>query len=161
MDYRKPIADARELDLLGDPELKAYGILHSLLPKELGIYRIGPHLGTHGAHRVSDPDFQTWVDRLTPRWKVVILAMTPLVRLSENSLMALEEAMGRIRAGGRRLIICGITPGQYRLLDGAGIVDKLGAGNVCPDLEFAVAQGIEMLGLGEGTPSVALGKSRG
>ena len=164
MDYRKPIADARELDLLGDPELKAYGILHSLLPKELGIYRIGPHLGTHGAHRVSDPDFQTWVDRLPARWKVVILAMTPLVRLSDNSLMALEEAMGRIRAGGRRLIICGITPGQYKLLDGAGIVDKLGAANVCPDLEFAVAQGIEMLGtrIEEGAaPLVALGKPSG
>jgi uncharacterized membrane protein YoaK (UPF0700 family) len=142
MDYRKPIADARELDLLGDPELKAYGILHSLLPKDLGIYRIGPHLQNH---KVSDPDFQTWVDRLPARWKVVILAMTPLVRLSDNSLMALEDAYGRLRSAGRKLIICGITPAQYKRLDGAGIVDRLGAANVCPDLEFAVAQGIEML----------------
>ncbi|MDB5318430.1 MAG: putative transrane protein [Phycisphaerales bacterium] len=142
VDYRKPIADARELDLLGDPELKAYGILHSLLPKDLGIYRIGPHLH---ANRVSDPDFQTWVERMPERWKVVILALTPLVRLTSNALMDLDAAYERLRGNGRRLIICGITPSQYKLLDGSGMVDKLGAENVCPDLEFAVAQGIEML----------------
>jgi uncharacterized membrane protein YoaK (UPF0700 family) len=142
VDYRKPIADARELDLLGDPELKAYGILHSLLPKELGIYRIGPHMH---AGRVSDPDFQTWVERMPQRWRVVILALTPLVRLSSNALLDLEAAYERLRGKGRRLIICGITPTQYKLLEGAGIVDKLGTANVCPDLEFAVAQGITML----------------
>lgn len=142
MDYRKPIADARELDLLGDPELKAYGIMHSLLPKELGIYRIGPDLKSGRAH---DPDFQTWIDRLPERWRVVILAMTPLVRLTENSLLALEAAHERLKVGGRDLIICGITTSQYKLLDGAGLVDKLGVENVCPDLEFAVARGIEML----------------
>lgn len=142
VDYRKPIADARELDLMGDPELKALGILHSLLPKELGIYRIAPHLH---ANRVSDPDFQTWVERLPQRWRVVILALTPLVRLSSNALLDLEAAYERLQQKGRRLIICGITPSQYKLLDGVGMVDKLGAANVCPDLEFAVAQGIVML----------------
>jgi uncharacterized membrane protein YoaK (UPF0700 family) len=142
MDYRKPIADARELDLLGDPELKAYGIVHSLLPRELGIYRIGPDLKSGRAH---DPDFQTWIDRLPQRWRVVILAMTPLVRLTENSLLALEAAHDRLKNGGRSLIVCGITTSQYKLLDGAGLVDKLGAANVCPDLEFAVAQGIDLL----------------
>ncbi|HEY7119815.1 MAG TPA: DUF1275 family protein [Tepidisphaeraceae bacterium] len=142
MDYRKPIADARELDLLGDPELKAYGIVHSLLPQDLGIFRIGPHLQRHGAR---PPDFQAWVERLPPRWRVIILALTPLVKLTSNSLLDLDAAHERLARGGKRLIICGITPVQYKLLDGAGIVDKLGVENVCPDLEFAVAQGIEML----------------
>jgi uncharacterized membrane protein YoaK (UPF0700 family) len=142
MDYLKPIADARELDILGDSELKTYGIVHSLLPKELGIYRIGPHLQSG---RERDPDFQTWIDRLPERWRVVILALTPLVRLTDNSLLALEAAFDRLKSGGRGLIICGITTSQYKLLDGAGLVDKLGAGNVCPDLEFAVAQGIDRL----------------
>jgi len=151
-DYRKPIADARELDLLGDPELKAYGILHSLLPKDLGIYRIGPQ--QHHGQRPSVPDFQTWVDRLPDRWRVVILAVTPLVRLTGNSLMDLEAACDRLRGSGKRLIVCGITPPQYRLLEGAGIVDRLGAENVCPDLEFAVARGVEMLGMTAGRSSV-------
>jgi uncharacterized membrane protein YoaK (UPF0700 family) len=145
VDFRKPIADTRELDLLGDPELKAYGIVHSLLPKELGIYRVGPHV-QHARGRERDPDFGTWVDRLPGRWRVVILALTPLARLSGNSLMALEAAYERLRGDGRKLIVCGITQVQYRLMDGAGLVDRIGAANVCPDLEFAVARGIEVLG---------------
>ena len=142
VDYRTPIADARELDLLGDPELRALGIVHSLLPKELGIYRIGPHL-QHQAAR--PPDFAAWVDRLPARWRVVILALTPLVKLNDNALIDLDRAHDRLRRTNRQLVICGITPVQYKLLDTAGLVDKLGAENVCPDLEFAVAQGIEML----------------
>jgi hypothetical protein len=148
VDFRTPIADARELDLLGDPELKALGIMHSLLPKELGIYRMGPHLQRHGAR---PPDFAAWVERLPERWRVIILALTPLVRFSPNSLMDMEAAYERLRRSGRRLIVCGITPVQYRLLEEAGMVERLGAENVCPDLEFAVAQGIEMLGGGRMT----------
>jgi len=147
IDYRTPIADARELDLLGDPELKAYGIVHSLLPAGLGIYRIGPRL-QHRAAR--PPDFSMWVERLPERWRVVILALTPLVKITDNALLDLDRASGRLLESGRRLIICGITPAQYKLLDGAGIVDKLGAENVCPDLEFAVAQGIAVLRTAEG-----------
>jgi hypothetical protein len=145
VDFRKPIADTRELDLLGDPELKAYGIVHSLLPKQLGIYRVGPHI-QHARGRERDPDFGTWVDRLPARWRVVILALTPLVRLSGNSLLALDAAHEKLKVEGRRLVICGITPLQYRLLDNVGLVDKLGSENVCPDLEFAIARGIEVLG---------------
>lgn len=142
IDYRTPIADARELDLLGDPELKAYGIVHSLLPPGLGIYRIGPHL----QHRASrPPDFSMWVERLPQRWRVIILALTPLVKITDNALLDLDRACARLHASDRRLIICGITPAQYKLLDTAGIVDKLGPENVCPDLEFAVAQGIAVL----------------
>jgi hypothetical protein len=142
VDYRTPIADARELDLLGDPELKALGIVHSLLPKDLGIYRIGPRLQHHAAR---PPDFSAWVDRLPDRWRVIILALTPLVKLTDNALIDLDRAHDRLRRTGRQLVICGITPAQYKLLDTAGLVDKLGAENVCPDLEFAVAQAFEML----------------
>jgi len=76
------------------------------------------------------------------------------VRLTGNSLMDLEAACDRLRGSGKRLIVCGITPPQYRLLEGAGIVDRLGAENVCPDLEFAVARGVEMLGMTAGRSSV-------
>jgi uncharacterized membrane protein YoaK (UPF0700 family) len=155
MDWYKPIADAKELDLLGDPELKAYGIVHSLLPKELGIYRIGPHL--HAGGRVGTPDFSAWVERVPARWKVIILAMTPLVRLTGNSLLDLEAAYERLRGSGRKLVICGITTSQYRQLDGAGLVDKLGSANVCPDLEFAVARGIEELGAGAAAAGAPVG----
>lgn len=142
MDWRKPIADAKELDLLGDPELKALGIVHSLLPRDLGIYRMGPHIGQHAA----PPDFGSWAERLPERWNVVILALTPLVRLTGNSLLDLEAAVDRLVKEGKRLIICGIAPVQYRQMEESGLLEKLGAENVCPDLEFAVARAVEVRG---------------
>ena len=38
--FRKPTVDIRELDVLSDPELKFHGLMHALLPAELGIYRM-------------------------------------------------------------------------------------------------------------------------
>jgi hypothetical protein len=67
------------------------------------------------------------------------------VKLTDNALLDLVAAHDRLRTQGRDLIICGITPTQYRQLDTAGLVDRLGPENVCPDLEFAVAQGIALL----------------
>jgi uncharacterized membrane protein YoaK (UPF0700 family) len=150
MDWWKPIADTRELDLLGDSEMKALGIIHSLLPKELGIYRI------HVGHRAATPDFSGWVDRLPVRWKVVILALSPLVRFTGNAILDLEAALNRLDEDRKKLVLCGVTPPQYRLLDSAGIVDRLGAENVCPDLEFAVAQAVVMLGSREDRETAGL-----
>jgi hypothetical protein len=139
MDWRKPIADARELDLMGDPELRALGIVQSLLPKELGIYRVHPKL----ANRESVVDFAGWVDRLPEHWRVVILALTPLVRVSGNAALDLDAAVDRLAAEGKRLILCGVVAKQYKELERAGLLGKIGAENVCPDLEFAVALGVE------------------
>jgi hypothetical protein len=145
MDWRKPIADARELDLMGDPELRALGIVHSLLPKELGIYRIAPRLGHH---KESVPDFAGWVDRLPERWRVIVVALTPLVKLSGNTLLDLDAAVTRLHAGEKKLILCGVTTKQYKEMERTGLLAKIGEANVCPDLEFAVAMGLEMLGPG-------------
>jgi len=38
MDITKPIADIRELDLLSDPELKAHGLIQTILPPEIGCF---------------------------------------------------------------------------------------------------------------------------
>jgi len=134
---------------LKDSELKTFGIVQSLLPKELGIYRMGVYMGhAHGdtpPQRMTQPDFAGFVDRLHARWRVVILALTPLVRLNGNSLMELGEGIDRLRREGRKLILCGITQLQYKALDRASLIEKLGDENVCPDLEFAVARAIQLL----------------
>ena len=141
VDWFKPISDVRELDLLSDPELKLHGIVHSLLPKTLGIYRLGSHRH-QGTNRA--PDFQVWAEHLPERWRVVILAVTAVIRFDENALMNLEAAVSKVMRDGRQLVICGVSAEQYKRLDRSGLVDRLGAANVCPDLEFAIARGIEL-----------------
>lgn len=140
-DYWRPISQVRELDLLSDPELKVYGILHSLLPATLGIYRLAAHQHSGG---LRAPNFQAWAEHLPERWKVVILAVTPLMHLDENALLNLEAALKRLEDDDRQLILSGVSTQQYKVLDHHRITDRIGAENICVDLEFAIARGINL-----------------
>jgi anti-anti-sigma regulatory factor len=142
VDWRTPIADVKELDLMADAELKLLGIMKPLLPAELGIWRISCRQN-HEWHRA--PDFQQWADRIPARWRVVILALSPLTRFEANAVLDLESALKKLHAEGRKLILSGITPGQYRNLMDLGIGRTMDTENLCPDLEFAVARGIDLV----------------
>lgn len=142
LDWRKPIADVKELDLLSDPELSMYGIVKTLLPPELGIYRFACRHGK-AVHRA--PNFQLWVDRLHPHWRVIILAVSPFTRFDRNAALDLHEAVKKLHAQDRKLIISGITPLQFKVFDALGIGDVMDVLNLCPDLEFAIARGMTLL----------------
>jgi uncharacterized membrane protein YoaK (UPF0700 family) len=150
MDWWRPISDVRELDLLSDPELKVYGIIHSLLPPTLGIYRMGTHKHQRGGSGARAPAFLVWAEHLPERWRVVILAVSPVMRLDENALLDLAAAVQHVENAGRKLVLCGVSPGQYKLLDRSGIIDRVGPENVCVDLEFAIARGIDLTREGAG-----------
>lgn len=142
VDWWTPIADVKEIDLLSDPELRSAGILvHELLPRTVGIYRLSPN--RHG-RRSRAPNFQFWVDVLPAHWKVVILALTPAIHFDTNSAMDLEQAINKLRRNGRRLILCGVSPTQYSKLDKLGLMEKVGWENMCPDLEFAISRAVEI-----------------
>jgi uncharacterized membrane protein YoaK (UPF0700 family) len=143
MDWRKPIAGVKELDLLSDPELKAAGIVKALLPPELGLFRLTPpHRGARAHH---PPDFQLWLQHAPEHWRVIILALSPWTHFNENSALGLREVAEQLRGQDRELIISGITSGQYKVLAQNGLMDVLDAENFCPDLEFAIARGIELV----------------
>jgi uncharacterized membrane protein YoaK (UPF0700 family) len=142
MDWWKPIAGVRELDLLSDPELRAYGIVKALLPPELGLYRLTHHRSDR-AHQ--PPDFHQWMSHVPSHWRVIILAVSPLTYFNENSALALRDVTQQLRAGGRELIISGLTRTHYRILVNNGFLEVTRAENLCPDLEFAIARGIDLL----------------
>jgi anti-anti-sigma regulatory factor len=142
LDWRKPIADVRELDLLSDPELKLHGIMHSILPPELGLYRLSHHRADQAHH---PPDFHHWADHLPQRWRVIVLAVSPLTYFNDNSAADLRDVIRRLNDDGRELVVSGITPRQYQILSRAGIGDALDVENFCPDLEFAIARGITLV----------------
>jgi uncharacterized membrane protein YoaK (UPF0700 family)/anti-anti-sigma regulatory factor len=142
VDGRTPIADVRELDLLTDSELKMLGIMKSLLPPELGIWRVSSRRGKSW-HKA--PDFQQWAEKIPARWRVIILALSPLTRFDANSIMDLQATLDKLHAQHRKLVLSGITPVQYRQLADQGIAKFMDIENVCPDLEFAVARGIDLV----------------
>ena len=142
MDWWKPIAGVKELDLLSDPELRAHGIVKALLPAELGLYRLTHHRGDR-AHQ--PPDFGQWMEHVPDHWRVIILAVSPLTYFNENSALGLRAVVEQLRVQRRELVISGITPAQYKMLIRAGLLEVTDAENLCPDLEFAIARGIELL----------------
>jgi uncharacterized membrane protein YoaK (UPF0700 family) len=142
LDWWKPIAGVKELDPLSDPELKAAGIVKALLPAELGLFRLTHHR-TDRAHR--PPDLVAWIELLPPHWRVIILAVSPRTHFDANSVLALCEVIKKLRSDRRELIICGMTAPQYKVFIRGGLTDVAEPENLCPDLEFAIARGIEVL----------------
>jgi uncharacterized membrane protein YoaK (UPF0700 family)/anti-anti-sigma regulatory factor len=142
LDWFKPIADVRELDLLSDPELKIEGIVKNLLPPELSLYRLFCRDG-RSEHRA--PNFQLWADRLPAQCRVLILAVSPLTRFDSNAVLDLEAAVHKLHARDMKVILSGITPTQYRSLDAQGVKNIMNLENLCPDLELAIARGINLV----------------
>ena len=96
------------------------------------------------------PDLRAWVERLPDHWKVVILAVSPLTAFDPDAALDLSAAVRKLRSQRRDLVICGLFPQQYRVLNKGGVTHLLGMQNVCPDLDFAIARGMnrveELLG---------------
>ena len=143
VDYRKPIADVRELDLLRDPEMTAQygGNIRDMLPPGLGIYRLTHHRKGVPHHA---PDFQHWVDRLPEHWRVVILAVSPLTHFDVDAVLDLSAAVQKLRQRRRDLVICGITRQQYKALNAGGLPDQLGEENFATDMDFAIARAMNI-----------------
>src|SRR5436190_16480266 len=118
-----------------------FGLVKSLLPPQLGIYRLGSgrHDQVHHA-----PNFQVWVDHLPRRSRVIILALSPLTRLDGNAALDLKLAVERLAGEDRKLVLAGVKPAHYKALDEHDAIETIGAENLCPDLEFAVARGIDL-----------------
>jgi uncharacterized membrane protein YoaK (UPF0700 family) len=142
IDWYKPIAVVTQLDPMSDPEMALYGIVKSLLPSELGIYRLA-HPRANAFHHA--PNFQSWVNRLPSHWRVVILAVTPLTQFDGESVADLRIAAQRLKGSRRRLVVSGVNTIQFRLMNDKGLFDILENSDVAPDLEFAIARGIDLL----------------
>src|SRR5687768_13042591 len=142
MERLTPIADVREIDQLSDPELQLYGIVKALLPPELGLYRLSHHRADQ-AHK--PPDFHAWSEHWPEHWRVVVLSVSPMTYFNTNSVEDLRDVIEKMHADGRELVIAGISPKQYKVLVRGRLTDVLDVEHFCPDLEFAIARGIELV----------------
>jgi uncharacterized membrane protein YoaK (UPF0700 family) len=137
VDWRHPISDVRELDLLADPELQMHGLVRDLLPSGVGIYRITSH---HDRER--PPHFRAWAQRIPRHWQVIILALSPITHLTDNAVLDLLATAEELRSDGRMLIIANSNVRQFQIFKRNGVLDELGPENILPDLEFAIARAL-------------------
>jgi SulP family sulfate permease len=137
------------------PEYLADGQAHILqnkdIPSNVTILRIhGPFLfGTTEKLPEATQD-------LSHFGEIVILRLRNMTALDATGIHALEQFSDRLRRAGKTLLLCGARAQPSRLLVRSGLVDHLGAQNVLPHVQAALARARELQGDFDGIgPEVA------
>ena len=130
------------------------GRLHVLQDKEIPpyvtVFRIhGPFL--FGAADKID-DLMQQIPELPP---IVILRLRNMTAIDATGLRALEELADRVKASGRRLILCGAREQPAQLMRQSEFEQHVGAENICANVTEALARaGVVFPQLAAEAPSV-------
>jgi anti-anti-sigma regulatory factor len=141
-DFLKPIADVREIDPTRDHDLgELSGQLKSILPDDVGIFRLAHHRQNRRHHA---PDFGAWIDRIPSRWRIIILVISPMTHFDTDTAASLLSAAQSLKNHNRTLLISGMNHVQFKSLVDCGLTRVIDLENFVPDLEFAIARGINL-----------------
>jgi len=135
-DLTVPIA---EIDM---SELSASSAMLGL-PEGLAVYHLRQANGREGT-RQRLPNLAAWVARLPELTRVVVLDIGAGGGLRREDLDELRATVLRMKLSGRRLIIAGIGPSQMDAIRRAW-GDDLIHEDVCPDVELAIAHGMNVV----------------
>ena len=119
------------------------GKLHSLqehdIPDYVSILRIhGPFLfGTTGKLMEETHD----LDRFGP---IVILRLRNMNAIDATGVHELEKLAARLKRSGRTLLLCGARPQPRKFLRRADFLEHIGARNIQPHVQAALARAAEL-----------------
>lgn len=138
-DVRRPIAEIEPSDLV--PE--ALG-----LPAGIAVFHL--RLDPRRPGKIQRlPNLSLWIEQLTPETRVAILDLTEVTAIDSNSAFELRDLQRRSREARRRrhILLAGITPEQYTQLRAVLHTenDDDALRGICPDLDLAVARGLNLL----------------
>jgi len=125
------------------PEYLDDGLAHILqgkdIPANVTILRIhGPFLfGTTEKLDEATSDLKQFAS-------VVILRLRNMTALDATGLHALEQFSDRLHMAGKSLLLCGARDQPSRLIAGSEFMTKLGAENVLPHVQAALARAREI-----------------
>jgi sulfate permease, SulP family len=130
----------------------AEGVEHILQDKEIPdgvtIFRIhGPFL-FGSTDKLAEAAGQP--EDLPP---VVIVRLRNMTAIDATGIQALEELAEKLHATGRHLIFCGMREQPSKLMEKAGFAAHVGAENICPNVNVALARAKTIL---EGSSQPAL-----
>jgi SulP family sulfate permease len=120
-------------DVLDD--LRVHSLLAAEIPADVSLLQItGPFLfGTTGALDAATAD-------LAALRHIVIVRLRDMPALDATGVYALERLADRLRASGRRLILCGAREQPLRILSGSLFLGRLGRENLVTDIGAALAR---------------------
>jgi SulP family sulfate permease len=130
----KEYVDAGRVHILQDKKIPDY----------VSVFRIhGPFLfgATDKITRIADH-----VNELAP---IVIVRLRNMTAIDATGVRALEDVADRLHRSGRELILCGAPKQPAMLMEQAEFHDHVGARNICPNIEAALARAAELFHLYE------------
>jgi ABC-type transporter Mla MlaB component len=114
------------------------------LDERLAVFHLKRDRERQGkVHRM--PNLLVWAERLPAKTRVVILDLGDVTRLDANAALEVCALLRLTRRQSRELILSGLTNEQFDQLREAGAGDGLDYEHVCPDLELAIARGVNMI----------------
>ena len=121
-------------DLAEQDELDTEERIHHAVPPGVEVYEINGPFFFGVADRLKDTLGQF---ERAPR--VFILRLRHVPAIDATGMHALEEFAAKCRRSGTRLVLSGLRPQPLAALRQAGLIEKLGAENVVPDIAAALA----------------------
>lgn len=135
-DIVRPIVEIEPSELVGAGGLD--------LDKRLAVFHLRREKDRHGQpHRM--PNLLAWAGRLPDHVRVIILDLEDVRQIDPNSALEVVALLRLTARQGRELILAGLTTEQFRQLARAGAAGGLDPRHVCPDLELAIARGLNFL----------------
>jgi SulP family sulfate permease len=129
-----------------DETTETEGSHHSLVgkevPKGVMVYRIMGALFFGAVDKL-----ESVLQRLSQEPEVLILRMRKVVAMDATGLNALEDLHEKLRKRGKHLILSAPHTNPMMVMERAGFIERLGPENVCPNIDAALDQARQILGL--------------
>jgi SulP family sulfate permease len=145
--FMKRMSDMTRVDILhsitGDDELQSHGIEAHDVPRGVTIYSVdGPFFFGASAKAITAMES---VDRGV---RVVIMRLNRVPVIDATGLYALEKVFEHLHKHNITLVLSGVRAQPRQTLADAEFIQKIGAENIAPDIEWALARCYEILGSG-------------
>jgi SulP family sulfate permease len=118
---------------------RAHSLQDKAIPTYVAIFRIhGPFLfGVTDKLAMATDN----VEELPP---IVIVRLRNMTAIDATGVRALEDLAGRLREAGRTLVVCGARPQPAAIMTASEFHRHVGARNICPSIEEALARAREI-----------------
>jgi SulP family sulfate permease len=140
--YIYRVSDTTSIELV-TPEYIEHGRVHVLQDKEVPAYV--DILRIHGPFLFGTTDkLEDATADLTHFKPILVLRLRNMTAIDASGLHALERLSDRVRASGRTLLLCGARHQPARFLDRAEFLQHVGAENILPHVQAAIARAREL-----------------
>lgn len=125
------------------PELDPFGLTQVSVPEGTEVVEVSGPLFFGGAQRVKED-----LAAESPP-KVRILRLRQVPSLDSSGAMVLRDLVKESRRKGYSLLVTGLQPGVFQVMEKIGLTEEIGGENILPFLPQALDRARQILGQGE------------